>query len=169
MAEDITEHVQVRALEYLAGTAERPALRYALEMRDRPGPAYKAGVYSDDKVWVQVRGGLIVATARVKLAWKGEYSRVDEIRRRTRDWPIAGSFWEGRPRAGYAIVAELADERWIDPFWAGPRSYAYEWIVLENDAKRASWLDPKDSPRAGDQLKASFVRARAAGFGAQGS
>lgn len=164
MAEDSTEHVQVRALEHFEGTSERPALRYAIEMRDRPGPAYKAGVYSDDVVWVQLRGGLFVATARIDIAWKGEYSGIDEIRRRARGWTIPEPFWEGRPRAGYAIVAELADEQWIEPFWAGPRTYAYEWIVLENDGKRASWLEPKDPPRTGDRLKADFVNARIAGF-----
>jgi len=42
MADDSTEHVQTRALEHVAGSEDRPALRYALETRDRPGPAYKA-------------------------------------------------------------------------------------------------------------------------------
>ena len=158
------EHVVIRSLEHMTGSNDRPALRYAIETRDRPGPAYKEGVYSDDTVWVQVRGGLIVAKAAVKIAWKGEYSRIDEIRKRAPDAPMPESFWAGRPRSGYAIVAQLQNERWVDPYWGGPRTYGYEWIVLESDAKRASWLEPKDPPRGGEGLKGDFVRARDAGF-----
>jgi hypothetical protein len=53
-------------------------------------------------------------------------------------------------------VASLQHEQWVDPFWAGPRTYAYEWIPLENDKKRASWLDPKPPPRGGEGLKDRF-------------
>src|SRR5688572_7688147 len=158
------EHVVIRALEHMTGSSERPSLRYAIETRDRPGPAFKEGVYSDDVVWVQLRGGLFVAKATVKIAWKGEYSRIDEIRRRAPDAAMPESFWTGRPRAGYAIVAQLQAERWIEPFWAGPRTYQYEWIVLESDAKRTSWLDQKEAPRGGEGLKGDFTRARDAGF-----
>jgi len=164
MTDDASAHVQIRALEHHAGDATKPRYRYAVETRDRAGPAYKAGVFSDDVVWIQLRGGLMVARARVKIAWKGEYSRIDEIRRRTPGWGIPESFWEGRPRAGYAIVAELLDERWIEPYWAGPRTYSYEWIVLENDAKRSAWLDKREPPRSGDSLLSDFERARASGF-----
>ena len=38
----------------------------------------------------------------------------------------------------------------VEPFWAGPRTYGYEWVVLENEKKRNSWLDPKPPPRGGD-------------------
>ena len=47
-------------------------------------------------------------------------------------------------------------ERWIEPFWARPRSYAYEWVLLENDKKRDSWLDPKPPPRGGEGLRSRF-------------
>lgn len=158
----MAEHVQIRALEHLTGDGGRPRLSVAVETRDRPGPAFKAGVYSDDEVWVQLRGGLFVARARVTIAWRGEYSRLDEIRRRA---GLDGmpDFWNGRPRAGYAVVATLQDERWVEPFWAGPRTYGYEWIVLEDAKKRASWLDRKDPPRTGEGLRADFLAARSRG------
>jgi hypothetical protein len=160
---DNTEHVAIRDLAQLSGDSERPKLRFAVETRDRPGPAYKAGVYSEDVVWVQLRGGLFVAKARVKIAWRGEYSRLDEIRKRAPDLDVTEDFWTGRPRAGYAIVATLEQERWIEPEWAGPRTYAYEWIVLEDAKKRASWLDPKPPPRGGEDLRARFLAAGAPG------
>jgi len=158
------EHVVVRALEDLAGDTDRPKLRYGIEMRDRPGPAYKEGVYSEDAVWIQLHGGLFIGKARVKIAWRGEFSRIDEIRKRASGLDVPESFWTGRPRAGYAIVAELEQERWIDPFWAGPRTYGYEWIVLEDAKKRSSWLDEKPPPRGGEDLPKRFSSARAAGF-----
>jgi hypothetical protein len=158
------EHVTIRALEHFSGTTERPSVGVGVETRDRPGPAYKTGVFSDDVVWIQLRGGLFVAKARVKIAWRGEYSRVDEVRKRASEAPVPDSFWSGRPRAGYAVVATLQDERWIEPFWAGPRTYGYEWIVLENDTKRKSWLDPREPPRGGDSLLEQFLAARDAGF-----
>lgn len=157
-------HVHIRSLEHLAGSVERPRLEVAVETRDRPGPAYKAGVYSDDQVWVQVRGGLLVARATVRIAWRGEFSRLDEIKRRTADVPLPESFWSGRPRAGYAVVAQLSDERWIEPFWGGPRTYGYEWVVLEDERKRASWLDRKEPPRGGESLRDEFLAARSEGF-----
>lgn len=159
-----TEHVAIRELGQLAGDGERPKLRFAIETRDRPGPAYKAGVYSEDIVWIQLHGGLFVAKARVKIAWRGEYSRLDEIRKRAPELDVTEEFWTGRPRAGYAIVATLEQERWIEPVWSGPRTYAYEWIVLEDAKKRASWLDSKPPPRGGEDLRARFLAARTRGF-----
>lgn len=152
------EHVVVRRLEHLTGARGAPRLGFAVETRDRKGPAHKHGAFEDDVVWIQVHGGLFVATARVKICWIGEYSRIDEIRRRTHGSPIhdLDGFWAGRPRVGYAAVAELKAETWVPPFWAGPRTYGYEWIVLETDAKRSSWLDPVDSPRGGESLRADF-------------
>jgi hypothetical protein len=152
------EHVVVRSLAHLTGDAESPALGYAIEIRDRPGPAYKQGSSPDDVVWVQLDGGLFVAKARIVLGWVGEYSSVDEVRDRT-SGPLhdLDAFWTGRPRYGYAAVARLRHESWLDePFWAGPRSYGYEWILLENDKKRSSWLDPKPPPRGGEGLRDRF-------------
>ncbi len=161
------EHVVVRSLEHLSGNLQRPGLAVAVETRDRPGPAYKEGVFSDDRVWIQLRGGLMVASARVKIAWRGEYSRIDEIKQRARA-PASETFWHGRPRAGYAVVAELEQEWWIDPYWGGPRTYGYEWIVLETDAKRRSWLDPREPPRTGSGLRSAFFSARESGFPSAG-
>jgi len=153
------EHVIVRRLEHLTGSAEAPALGFAVEARDRPGPAYKEGAFPDDVVWVQLHGGLFVARAAIRLGWVGEYSRIDEVRARTRGSALAGldEFWAGRPRVGYAAVAGIDRERWIEPFWAGPRTYAYEWVVLEDERKRASWLDPKEPPRGGQALRDAFA------------
>lgn len=152
------EHVLIRRLEHLTGTAGAPRLGHAVETRDRKGPAHKHGASPADFVWVQLHGGLFVARARVRLCWIGEYSRIDEIRRRTVGSPLhdLDAFWAGRPRVGYAAVASLEQERWIDPFWAGPRTYAYEWVVLEDDAKRASWLDRKEPPRGGEGTARAF-------------
>lgn len=153
----------VRRLEHLAGTRNAPALSFAVETRDRPGPAHKAGAFPDDVVWVQLQGGLFVAKARVQICWIGEYSNINEVRGRTRGSQLAAlkAFWVGRPRYGYAAVATLKNEGWIDPFWGGPRTYGYEWILLDDDKKRKTWLDRKDAPRAGDGLRASFLRWRA--------
>ena len=152
------DHVIVRELEHLTGTSRAPGLGYAIEMRDRPGPAHKHGAFPDDTVWVQLKGGLMVAKARVAICWVGEYSSVGEIRARTRGSIIhdVASFWSGRPRYGYAAVAELSHENWVDPFWAGPRSYGYEWIVLENDSKHKTWLDHKPPPRTAGDLAERF-------------
>lgn len=161
----MAEHVVIRDLPLLRGGTDAPHLAVAFETRDRPGPAYKTGVYEDDEVWVQLHGGLFVAKADVKIAFRGEYSKIDEVKRRVAGEGLPEKLWEGRPRAGYCIVAWLRNERWIEPFWAGPRTYQYEWIVLEDARKRASWLEPKDPPRTGaTDLKERFLRARAAGF-----
>lgn len=152
------EHVIVRRLEHLTGTVEQPALGYAVEVRDRPGPAFKGGTDPGEVVWVQVHGGLIVARAEIELGWVAEYAGIDEVRRQTRGSALHDieDFWRGRARVGYAVVAKLRRERWIEPFWAGPRSYAYEWILLESEKKRSTWVDPRDPPRGGEALRAAF-------------
>jgi hypothetical protein len=152
------EHVVIRRLEHLTGSADRPALGYAVETRDRPGPAFKNGTSPGEEVWVQLHGGLFVAKAKIKLGWVGEYGGIDSIRRRTTGSALQDieDLWKGRPRFGYAVVASLEHEKWIEPFWAGPRTYAYEWVVLEDDKKRSSWLDPKDPPRGGGRLLDEF-------------
>jgi hypothetical protein len=152
------DHVIIRRLEHLSGSHRAPALGYAVEMRERPGPAHKHGAFPGDTVWVQLRGGLLVARARVRLCWIGEYSSVPEIRARTRDSQLYGvsGFWTGRPRYGYAAVASLDNESWIEPQWAGPRTYGYEWVLLDEDKKRSAWLDPKPPPRSQDDLDARF-------------
>ena len=80
------------------------------------------------------------------------------MRRRTHGAPIYDvlDFWRGRPKFGYAAVASLKAETWIEPFWAGPRTYGYEWILLDDDKKRASWLDHKPPPRGGSDLPEAF-------------
>jgi hypothetical protein len=153
------DHVVIRKLEHLTGKASSPRLQFAVETRDRKGPAHKAGAFEHDVVHVQLHGGLMVARATIRIAWVGEYSRIDEIRARTRGSGIhdVEEFWQGRPRVGYAVVAELAGELWLpEPDWAGPRTYGYEWVVLSDDAKRKAWLDRKDPPRTGGDLKARF-------------
>jgi len=106
------------------------------------------------------RGGLFVAKAVVRICWVGEYSDIRAVQNRTSGSPLhdLDAFWEGRPRYGYAGVATLVRESWVDPFWAGPRTYGYEWVVLQNEAKRASWLDPKPPPRGGEGLADRFRR-----------
>ncbi|CAN5615905.1 hypothetical protein BH20ACT23_BH20ACT23_00100 [soil metagenome] len=153
------DHVLIRKLEHLTGNQRRPELGYAIEMRDRPGPAHKMGAFESDVVWVQLHGGLYVAKARVEICWRGEFSSPKEIRMRVRDAPThnVAEFWTKRPRFGYAAVAELKHETWVEPFWAGPRSYGYEWVLLENDKKHHSWLDVKDPPRGGAQLMSDFA------------
>jgi hypothetical protein len=152
------EHVVIRRLEHLTGTADRPSLGHAVESRDRPGPAFKSGTSPGEDVWIQLHGGLFVARAKIQLGWVAEYSSVDSLRARTRGSAIHDieDFWKGRPRYGYAVVAGLQQEKWIEPFWAGPRTYAYEWVVLEDEKKRSSWLDPKDPPRGGTRLLDEF-------------
>ena len=148
----------IRRLEHLVGSGARPALHHAVETREAPGPAFKNGTSPGEEVWIQLHGGLFVARARIKLGWVAEYGSVDEVRRRTREGPLFDlhEFWRGRPRIGYAVVAELEDERWIEPFWAGPRTYGYEWVTLESEKKRATWLDPKAQPRGGAGLLDEF-------------
>jgi hypothetical protein len=152
------DHVLIRKLEHLTGTSSAPALGFGVEIRDRPGPLHKTGAFPDDRVWVQLHGGLFVARALVRICWVGEYSRVDDVRGRTRGSSIheLDAFWKGRPRYGYAGVAELRREEWIEPFWAGPRTYGYEWILLDDDKKPATWLEKREPPRGGESLLAAF-------------
>jgi hypothetical protein len=152
------DHVLIRRLEHLRGTKGSPALVFGVETRDRPGPLHKLGAFEDDRVWVQLFGGLFVARAVVRISWVGEYSEIGSVRVRTRGSPLfeMDDFWKGRPRAGYAAVATLQREAWVDPFWAGPRTYGYEWVVLQDEAKRTSWLAPKPPPRGGEGLREQF-------------
>lgn len=152
------EHVLIRKKEHLAGTAAAPRFGFAVEVRDRPGPAHKQGAYEDDEVWIQLHGGLFIAKARVRLCWSGEYSDIREIRARTKGSPLyeMTGFWTGRPKWGYAAVASLKSEQWVPPFWAGPRTYGYEWVRLDEDKKVKSWLDRKEPPRGGEFLRADF-------------
>ena len=147
----------IRKLEHLTGDAAAPALRYAMETRASAGPAYKHGAFPRDVVWIKLHGGLVIGRAEIKLAWVGEFSSIAEIRRRTRGAPIhdLAEFWAGRPRVGYAAVAELQNERWVDPHWQGPRTYGYEWVILD-EKKRATWLEEKPPPRGGDDLLRNF-------------
>ncbi|MGH2729396.1 MAG: hypothetical protein ACRDJI_02185 [Actinomycetota bacterium] len=155
------EHVVIRKLEHLTGSDSKPALGYAIETRDRPGPAHKQGAFPDDMVWIQLHGGLFVGKARVRIAWVGEYSSIREVRARTQGSRIfdVEDFWTGRPRYGYAAIAELQHEAWVEPFWAGPRTYGYEWVLLEDDKKHASWLTRKPPPRSATDLRAQFMKA----------
>lgn len=159
------DHVIIRKLEHLTGSSKAPAVGFAVETRERPGPAHKEGAFEGDVVWVQLHGGLIVAKAKVAIGYVMEYSNVEEVRRRTQGTPLHGvaDFWKGRPRYGFAAVASLTDEIWVTPYWGGPRTYAYEWVVLDEAKKRASWLDKKEPPR-GDaaDLAAKFRRWLAA-------
>lgn len=152
------QHVVIRKLEHLTGTSRAPSLGYAVETRDRAGPAHKLGAGPGETVWLQLHGGLIVAKARVGLCWVGEYSFPEEIRRRTAGSEVHDleDFWRGRPRGGYAAVASLTQDSWVEPFWAGPRTYGYEWVVLENEKKLSTWTDTRDGPRGGDALERSF-------------
>ncbi|HLF69777.1 MAG TPA: hypothetical protein VI541_02340, partial [Actinomycetota bacterium] len=65
------EHVLIRKLDHLTGSATSPRLGFAVEARDRPGPAHKNGAFEGDVVWVQLHGGLFVARAKVKICWIG--------------------------------------------------------------------------------------------------
>jgi hypothetical protein len=147
------DHVLIRKVEHLTGSPGTPQLGFAVETRDRPGPAHKNGAFEGDVVWVQLQGGIY------KICWIGEYSKIAEIRARTKGSAIydVDGFWAGRPRYGYAAVASLTAEQWIDPFWAGPRSYGYEWVILDDAKKRGSWLDRKPAPRtAGEDVLMKF-------------
>ena len=160
------DHVVIRKLEHLTGSARAPALGYAVETRDRPGPAHKGGAFEGDVVWVQLHGGLVVAKAKVRIGYVMEYSNIEEVRARTKGSAIhaVADFWKGRPRYGYAAVAALTDETWFQPpYWGGPRTYGYEWVLLDDVKKRASWLDKREPPR-GDaaDLPTKFRRWMAA-------
>lgn len=135
------EHVVILDPELVGAKDGRPYVPIAVEVRDRPGPAYKHGVFSDDDVYIRM-GPLLVATAKVKLAWKGEFAFQREIRERTKGTPLdSDAFWTGRPKVGYAVVAELKDQRFVkESALAGPRSYGYDWIVLESEKKQDTWL-----------------------------
>ena len=143
------EHVVIRKLEHLTGSARAPAIGFAVETRDRPGPAHKEGAFEGDVVYTQLHGGLMVAKARVRIGTVMEYSNIEEVRRRTKGSALydAAEFWKSRPRYGFAALAELGDETWIPPYWSGPRTYGYEWVVLDEPKKKASWLDKKEPPR----------------------
>ena len=109
----MAEHVLIRKLEHLTGSSNAPGLRYAIETRSSAGPAYKSEAFPGDAVQIKLHGGLVVARAQIKIAWVGEFSSLGEIRSRTRGAPIhdIADFWAGRPKVGYAVVAELANER----------------------------------------------------------
>lgn len=160
----MSDHVLIRRLEHLTKAGAAPRFGFAVETRASAGPAHKHGAFPDDVVWLKLHGGLVVGKAKIKIAWVGEYSSVAEVRGRTRGAPIhdVAAFWSGRPKAGYAVVAELAHERWIEPQWLGPRTYGYEWVVLESDKKRETWMEEKPTPRGGDELERSFLAWREA-------
>lgn len=155
------DQVVIRKLEFVAGSARAPRLEYAVEARDRPGPVHKRGAFPDEEVWIQLHGGLYIGKARIELCWVGEFSSIGEVRARTRGAPLydMAAFWKGRPRFGYAAVASLKYEKWIEPFWGGPRTYGYEWVLMDNDKKHATWLDRREAPRGGEELVDGF-RAR---------
>ena len=90
------DHVLIRPLEFLTGTRATPSLRFGVEVRDRPGPLHKQGAFEDDRVWVQLEGGLMVARAVVRICWVGEYSEVESVRARTRGSALHGfelTYW----------------------------------------------------------------------------
>src|SRR5438874_11279583 len=117
------DHVLTRRLEHLTGSRAKPALGFGVETRDRPGPLFKNGAFADDRVWIQLHGGLFVARATVRICWLGEYSEIGSVRSRTEGSAMHGMDepWAHRPRYGYAGVATLQEEAWIDPFGAGRR------------------------------------------------
>jgi len=147
------DHVVIMQPEHLQARDGRPRVTVAVEARDRPGPAFKQGVYPDDVVWIRM-GPLLVARATVKIAWKGEYAFIRELRDRTKGSELQhdDDFWQGKPKIGYAVVATLQNARFLpEPALAGPRTYGYDWVVVENDRKRETWLtkrppEPKDAP-----------------------
>jgi len=155
----MSDHVLIRKLEHLAGNERAPALRYAVETRASAGPAYKTGAFPGDIVWLKLHGGLVVGKAQIKIAWVGEYSALREIQARTPGSGIQNnpSFWAGRPKFGYAVVGELQNERWLEPVWQGPRTYGYEWVVIDSEKKQASWFEEKPPPRGGADLLQSFL------------
>ena len=158
------EHVLIRKLEHLTGTSGAPRWGYAVETRASAGPAHKHGAFPDDTVWLKLHGGLVVGKARVKIAWIGEYSSIAEVRARTRGSLLHDviPFWSGRDKSGYAALAELVGERWVEPHWAGPRTYGYEWVLLDSDKKKATWNEAKPVPRGGEDLLRDFLAWREA-------
>jgi len=155
----VPDHVVIRKLEHLAGNERAPSLGFAVETRATAGPAFKNGAFAGDVVWVKLHGGLLIAKATIKIAWVGEYSSLREIQPRTQGSAIATnpSFWAGRPKFGYAVVAELQNERWLEPTWQGPRTYGYEWVVMDSDKKKKTWFEDKPAPRGGDELLQQFL------------
>jgi len=144
------DHVVIRKLEHLTGSAGAPSVGFAVETRDRPGPAHKGGAFEGDVVYIQLHGGLIVARAKVRIGYVMEYSNIQEVRARTRGSALHGvaDFWKGRPRYGYAALAALTEETWVHPpYWGGPRTYGYEWVLLDDVKKQATWLDKREPPR----------------------
>ena len=159
---DVSDHVIIRKLEHLAGNAKAPAFRFAVETRASPGPAFKNGAFAGDVVWLKLHGGLVVGRAELRIAWVGEYSALREIQARTPGSAIQNnaSFWAGRPKFGYAVVGELQNERWLEPKWQGPRTYGYEWVVMDSDKKTKTWFEDKPPPRGGEELLGSFLEWR---------
>jgi hypothetical protein len=160
------DHVLIRKLEHVTGTTAVPAIGFAVETRDRPGPGHKTGAFEGDSFWTQLHGGLIVAKAKVRICYVMEYSNIEEVRARTKGTPLfnVAEFWKGRPRYGFAAVSALTEETWVQPpYWGGPRTYGYEWVVLDDPKKRATWLDKREPPR-GDaaDLPTKFRRFLAA-------
>jgi hypothetical protein len=147
------DHVVIFDPDHVRSRAGRPRFTVAVEARDRPGPAYKAGVGSGEVVWIRM-GPLVVAKATVDIAWHGEYAMLKEIRNRTKGTELfdQDGYWQGKAKIGYAVVAKLRDARWLpEPQLGGPRTYAYDWVVLENEKKEDTWLDlkPPESKDAG--------------------
>ena len=155
----MSDHVLIRKLEHLAGNDRAPALRFAVETRASPGPVYKHGAFPGDVVWLKLHGGLVIGKAQIKIAWVGEYASLRELQARVPGSSIQAdaSFWAGRPRFGYAVVGELQNERWVDLTWQGPRTYGYEWVVMDSDKKTKTWCEEKPPPRGGDDLMRRFV------------
>ena len=155
----MSDHVLIRKIEHFAGNERAPALRYAVETRASAGPVYKHGAFPGDVVWIKLHGGLVVAKAEIKIAWVGEYAALREIQARVPGSAIQNdpSFWAGRPRFGYAVVGELQNERWLEPQWQGPRTYSYEWVVMDSDKKAKTWFEDKPPPRGGEDLLKRFL------------
>ena len=160
----MADHIVIRKLEHLARTERGPALGYAVETRATAGPAFKNGAFAGDVMWIKLHGGLMIGKAEIKIAWVGEYSSLREVQARTTGSAIQSnaSFWAGRPKFGYAVVAELQNERWFEPKWQGPRTYGYEWVVMDSDKKAKSWFEDKPPPRGGDELLREFLSWRGA-------
>lgn len=160
------DHVVIRDPEHLSARDGRPLLTVAVESRDRPGPAYKHGVYDGDVVWVRM-GPLLVARAEVKIAWRGEYAMLGELRNRTKGTELFAldAYWTGKPKVGYAVVATLHKARFLsEAMLAGPRTYGYDWIVLENEHKEDTWLETRP-PEPKDEPLVERFRAMVAGAG----
>ena len=157
----MSDHIVIRKLEHLAQTERGPALRYAIETRDTAGPAFKNGAFAGDVVWIKLHGGLMIGKAEIEIAWVGEYSSLREIQARTPGIQADASFWGGRPRFGYAVVAKLQNERWTEPKWQGPRTYGYEWVVMDSDKKVTTWFEDKPPPRGGEDLLQRFLQWKA--------